>query len=181
MLFSEKSTALKGSARFGRAVRTLVAGYAAGSLILGAQAFNGEMADAAPTTMVLHYYQVQTAGTFTNAANVVIHQYPPVSGHLIEDDVDYVGNQSSHAATWTVSDHVFCTVVSMPANAQCFAVFAAGDGLIYSDNFSTNLAGNHGTIPVDGGTGRFTGYTGSLTDTTLGNRNDSLVVISLHK
>ena len=28
------------------------------------------MADAAPATMVLHYYQVQTALTFYNASNV---------------------------------------------------------------------------------------------------------------
>lgn len=139
------------------------------------------MAYAAPATMVLHYYQVQTDLTFSSAANAVVHHYPPLGGHVIEDDVDYVGNQSSHAATWTVSDHVFCTVVSMPANAKCFAVFAAGDGLIYSDNFPTNLAGNNDTIPVDGGTGRFAGYTGSVTDTTIGNTNYSLVVITLHK
>ena len=68
MLFSEKSTVLKDSARFGRAMRTLVAGCAAGSFLLGVQAFSGEMADASPATMVLHYYQVQTALTFYNAS-----------------------------------------------------------------------------------------------------------------
>lgn len=183
MLSSEKSTAFKDSARFGRAMRAVVAGCAAGSLMLGVQAFSGEMADAAPGTMVLHYYQVQTALTFYNASNVAIHHYPPLGGHVKEDDVDYVGNQASHAAMWTVSDHVFCTVVSMPANAKCFAVFAAGGGLIYADNFATNLAVDDGTIQVDGGTGSFAGYTGSLTDTTFGNTNtnDSVVVITLHK
>ncbi len=181
MLFSDKSTVLKDSARFGRAMRTLVAGCAAGSFLLGIQAFSGEMADASPATMVLHYYQVQTDLTFYNASNVAIHHYPPLGGHVKEDDVDYVGNQTGHGATSTVSDHLFCTVVSMPANAQCFAVFAAGDGLIYADNFATNLAANNGTIRVDGGTGRFSGYTGSLTDTTIGNTNNSDVVITLHK
>ncbi len=181
MLFSEKSMVLKNSARFGRMMRTLVAGCAAGSLALGVQALSGGMADAAPATMVLHYYQVQTALTFYNASNAAIHHYPPLGGHVKEDDVDYVGSQASHGATWTVSDHLFCTVVSMPANAKCFAVFAAGDGLIYADNFTTNLAANNGTIRVDGGTGSFAGYTGSLTDTTIGNTNDSSVVITLHK
>ncbi len=181
MLFSEKSTARKNSAPFGQAMRTLVAGCAVGSLWLGVQASSGEMAGAAPATTVLHYYQVQTALTFYNASNMVIHHYPPLGGHVEEDDVDYVGNQASHGATWTVSDHLFCTVVSMPANAKWFAVFAVGDGLIYADNFATNLAANNGTIRVDGGTGSFSGYSGSLTDTTIGNTNNSAVVITLHK
>jgi hypothetical protein len=176
-----KNPVPKNPARFGRAMRTLVAGCAAGSLMLGVQAFSGEMAEAASATMVLHYYQVQTDLTFFNASNVAIHHYPPLGGHVKEDDVDYVGSQASHGATSTVSDHLFCTVVSMPANARCFAVFAAGDGLIYADNFATNLAANNGTIRVDGGTGRFAGYTGSLTDTTIGNTNNSVVVITLSK
>jgi hypothetical protein len=53
--------------------------------------------------------------------------------------------------------------------------------LIYADNFATNLAGNDYTIPVNGGTGRFAGYSGSVTETTIGNTNDSNVVITLHK
>jgi hypothetical protein len=38
-------------------------------------------------------------------------------GRISLISVDYVGNQASHGATSTVSDHLFCTVVSMPANA----------------------------------------------------------------
>ena len=181
MFFAKKPTALKSSARFSHAMRLVVAGCAAASLSVGFQSVGAEMADATPATMVLHYYQVQTALTFSNASNVVVHHYPPLNGHVLEDDVDYVGNQSSHAATWTVSDHLFCTVVSMPANAKCYAVFAGEKGIIYSDNFAINLAGNGNTIPVNGGTGRFAGYSGSLTSTTIGDTNDSVVVISLHK
>jgi hypothetical protein len=181
MLFSEKSSALTNSSRLGQAMGMLVAACATGCITLGAQAFSGEMADAAPATIVLHYYQVQTDLTFYNASNVAIHRYPPLGGHVKEDDIDYVGSQASHAAMWTVSDHLFCTVVSMPAHAQCFAVFAARDGLIYADDFATNLADNTGTIRVDGGTGSFAGYSGSLTDTTIANSNDSAVVITLRK
>ncbi len=180
MFFANKPTAFKRPARFGYAMRLLVAGGAA-SLSAGFQPVGAEVADAAPATMVLHYYQVQTALTFSNASNVVVHHYPPLNGHVLEDDVDYVGNQSSHAATWTVSDHLFCTVVSMPASAKCFAVFAGDKGIIYSDNFAVNLSGNGNTIPVNGGTGRFAGYSGSLTSTTIGDTNDSVVVITLHK
>jgi hypothetical protein len=181
MFFAQKPTASKTSGRCSRAMRLLVAGCAAGSLLAGFQSIGAEMADAAPATMVLHYYQVQTALTFSDASNVVVHHYPPLNGHVLEDDVDYVGNQSSHATTWAVSDHLFCTVVSMPANAKCYAVFAGDDGIIYSDNFAVDLAGNGDTIPVNGGTGRFAGYRGSLTSTTIGDTNDSVVVISLHK
>ena len=143
MLFSTKPTALKNSARFGQAMRTARCGLRGRPLMLGVQAFSGEMADAAPATMVLHYYQVQTDLTFYNASNVAIHHYPPLGGHVKEDDVDYVGSQASHAATWTVSDHLFCTVVSMPDNAQCFAVFAAGDGLIYCGQLRHQPGGQH--------------------------------------
>jgi hypothetical protein len=181
MFFAKKPTAHKSPGRFSHTMRLVVAGGAAACLSVGFQSVGAEMADAAPATLVLHYYQVQTALTFSNASNVVVHHYPPLNGHVLEDDVDYVGNQSSHATTWSVSDHLFCTVVSMPAKAKCYAVFAGGSGIIYSDNFAINLAGNGDTIPVNGGTGRFAGYSGSLTSTTIGDTNDSVVVISLHK
>ena len=181
MLLNRKSPAATSSTKLGQAMKLLVAGCAAGTLCLGAQAFMAESAGATPSTMVLHYFQVQTALNFYNAVNVVIHHYPPLGGHVREDDVDYVGDQAHHAATWTVSDHLFCTVVSMPATARCFGQFAIGGALIYADNFTVNLAANDGAIPVDGGTGNFAGYTGSITETSIGNTNDSDLIITLRK
>ena len=182
MLLNRKSTAARSSTRLGQAMKLLIAGCASGTLSLSAQAFMAESAGANPATMVLHYFQVQTALNFYNAANAVIHHYPPLGGHVREDDVDYVGDQAHHAAKWTVSDHLFCTVVSLPATARCFGQFAIGDALIYADNFTINLGpASDGAISVDGGTANFAGYTGSITETSIGNTNDSDVVITLQK
>jgi hypothetical protein len=180
MLLNRKSTAPKRSVKIGKAMGVLVAGCAASSLALGVQAFSGEMASAAPSTMVLHYFQVQGPLNFYNASNVLVHGYPPLGGHIREDDIDYVGDKTSHAATWTVSDHLFCTVVKMPSTGQCFGEFAVGGSLIYADDFIVHLAAGAGAIHVDGGTGHFAGYTGTITETQLGKTNDSDVVITLH-
>jgi hypothetical protein len=155
-------------------------GCTAGAISLGSQAFSDGPAGAA-STVVLHYFQKQTTLTFFNASGAAIQGYPPLDGHVKEDDVDYVGNHSHHAKQWTVSDHLFCTVVSAPASGDCFSEFAVGGALIYLDNFTVNLAAPSGAISVDGGTGKFAGYTGSATITSIGNTNNSNVVITLHK
>jgi hypothetical protein len=129
---------------------------------------------------VLHFFQKQTALTFYNASGQVIQGYPPVGGHVRQDDVDYVGNHSHHAKHWSVSDHLYCNVVSAPATADCFGEFATGGSLIYSDNLTVNLA-NSGTLAIDGGTGNYAGDSGKYSSTTIGNSNNSDVVLTLHK
>jgi hypothetical protein len=50
------------------------------------------------------------------------------------------------------------------------------------DNLSENLAASTTpAIPIDGGTGKFAGYSGSALITSIGNTNNSNVVITLHK
>jgi hypothetical protein len=114
---------------------------------------------------------------------VVIQGYPPVGGHVIENDIDFVGTHSHHAKRATTSDHLYCTVVSAPANADCFLEFATGSSLIYADNFPTNLANSSATasVPINGATAKLAGDTGQVTITSIGNSNNSDVVISLHK
>jgi hypothetical protein len=165
-----------------RVTRMLLSGCVAGSLSLGAlAALASGPAAAAPPPLVLHFFQKQTSLTFFNASNVVIQGYPPVGGHVREDDVDSVGSHSHHGKQWSVSDHLYCTVVSAPANADCSFVFAIAGSLLYSDNASVNLAADVGTIPVTGGSARFAGYTGTTASTSIGNSNNSDLVITLHK
>src|ERR1700677_2149385 len=89
MLLNRKSTATKRSVKIGKVMGALVAGCAASSLALAAQASSGEIASAAPSTMVLHYFQLQTSLNFYNASDVLVHGYPPLGGHVREDDIDY--------------------------------------------------------------------------------------------
>lgn len=158
-----------------------LAGCAAGSILLCGLALGGGAAGASTSPIVLDLFQEQTTLTFYNASGQVIQGYPPVGGHVREDDVDYVGNHSHHAKHWTVTDHLYCNVVSGPATADCFTEFASGDSLIYGDNLTVNLASGSGNLAVDGGTGKYAGYSGSAASSAIGNSNNSDIVLTLHK
>jgi hypothetical protein len=161
--------------------RTLLAGCAGSAIVLSALGLSAGTAGASSSPIVLHLFQKQTTLTFYNASGQVIQGYPPVGGHVREDDVDYVGNHSHHAKHWTVSDHLYCNVVSAPATADCFMEFGTGDSLIYLDNLTVDLASGAGTLAVDGGTGKYTGYSGTVSSTTVGSSNNSDLVLTLHK
>jgi hypothetical protein len=161
--------------------RVVLAGCAASTILLSALALSGGAASASTSSTVLHFFQKQTTLTFYNASGQVIQGYPPVGGHVREDDVDYLGNHSHHAKRWSVTDHLYCNVVSAPATADCFAEFATGDSLIYADNLTVNLASSSGTLAIDGGTGRYAGYSGTYSSATVGSSNNSDVVLTLHK
>jgi hypothetical protein len=158
----------------------VLAGCALGALPVAALATGGA-ADASSAPTPLHYFQKESALTFTNASGTVIQGYPPVGGHVLEDDNDYAGNHTHHAAQPTMTDHLFCTVVTAPATATCSFEFATGDSLLYADGITVNLASSAGTIPLSGGTGRFAGDSGSATSTPVGNTNNGDIVLTLHK
>jgi hypothetical protein len=164
-----------------RPVRLLLGGCTLAVLPLGFGALGGESAGASSAPTPLHYFQKESVLTFTNASDTVIQGYPPVGGHVVEDDVDYVGNHAHHAAQPTMTDHLFCTVVMAPATATCSFEFATGDSLLYSDGISVNLAASAGTIPLSGGTGKFVGDSGSAASSPVGNSNNSDIVLTLHK
>ncbi len=112
--------------------RVLLSGCAASTMVLGALALSSGAADASNSPTTLHYFQKETKLTFYNTSGQVIEGYPPVGGHVREDDVDYVGNHSHHAKHWSATDHLYCNVVSAPATADCFTEFATtGGSLIY--------------------------------------------------
>ncbi len=160
--------------------RALLSGCAASTILLGALALSSGAANASTSPTVLHFFQKEMTLTFYNASDQVIQGYPPVGGHVLEDDVDYVGNHSHHAKHWSASDHLYCKVVSAPATADCFTEFASGGSLIYADNLTVNLAGS-GTLVIDGGTGNYAGYFGTYSSTTIGSSNNSDAVLTLHK
>jgi len=171
----------KQSVRRRPAAKALAAGCALGSLALGATGLSAGPAGASSSTIVLHFYSKAVVNTFYNADNDVIQGYPPVGGHALENDVDYVGTTTHHAKTPAGTDHLYCTVISAPANGVCSIEIAIGGNLLYSDNVPTNLAANSGPVPFDGGTGKYAGYSGTAVETSAGNSNNSSIVITLHK
>ena len=164
-----------------RSARLVLSVCALSALPLAALALGGDAAEASSAPTPLHYFQKESVLTFTNASNTVIQGYPPVGGHVLEDDTDYVGNHTHHAAQPTMTDHMFCTVVTAPATATCSFEFATGDSLLYADGITVNLASSAGTIPLSGGTGRFAGDSGSADSTPVGNSNNGDIVLTLHK
>jgi hypothetical protein len=160
--------------------RALLSGCAVSTILLGVLGLISGAASASTSPTSLHFFQKQTALTFYNASGQVIQGYPPVGGHVREDDVDYVGNHSHHAKHWSATDHLYCNVVSAPATADCFTEFSTGGSLIYADNLTVNLA-DSGTLAIDGGTGTYVGYSGTYSSTTIGSSNNSDIVLTLHK
>ncbi len=96
-----------------------------------------------------------------NAADDVIQGYPPVGGHAREDDVDYVGNHSHHAKHPTMTDHLFCTVVTAPATVDCSAEFATGGSLMLYADPTYRQPGEQRGPSNHGGTGSYAGYSGT--------------------
>jgi hypothetical protein len=179
---TKNSGATKEGRRRGRVVTTAVAGAMTAVVALGAQTLGASVVAAASSSSTLHYFQKTVSLKFTNPDNKVIQGYPPVGGHVLENDVDYVGTHSHHAKDWTASDHLFCTVVTAPATADCFAQFAIGSSLIYADNFSVNLASSGlGNVPFVGGPGKYAGDTVKAASTDVPKSNNSDIILTLHK
>jgi hypothetical protein len=164
-----------------RSARLVFAACALSALPLAALALGGGAADASSAPTPRQFFQKESRLTFTNASGTVIQGYPPVGGHVLEDDVDYAGDHTHHAAQPTMTDHLFCTVVTAPATATCSFEFATGDSLLYADGITVNLASSVGTIPLSGGTARFAGDSGSAASTPVGNSNNGDIVLTLHK
>jgi hypothetical protein len=68
--------------------RALSSGCAASTILLGALALSSGAAGASTSPTILHFFQKETSLTFYNASDQVIQGYPPVGGHVREDDVD---------------------------------------------------------------------------------------------
>ena len=161
--------------------RCCLAALPGSSILLGALAVSSGAVGASTSPNFRHFFQKETALTFYNASGQVIQGYPPVGGHVREDDVDYVGDHSHHAKHWSATDHLYCNVVSAPATADCFTGFATtGGSLIYADNLTVNLA-ILGTLAIEGGAGNYVGYSGTYASTTIGSSNNSDAVLTLHK
>jgi hypothetical protein len=157
-----------------------IAGCAVNALSLAGLALIGAPAGAASAS-ALHLFQKAGAPVFTNATNQVLQGYPTIGGHVTENDVDYLGTAKRHASHPTATDHLFCTVVTAPATADCYISFAVGTSLLYVDDASIDLASSFGTITITGGTGKYAGYTGTIVSTTVGKTTNANLVLTLDK
>lgn len=142
----------------------------------------GAVSSSASSVQVLHFFSKSQTMTFSTAAGKRFSPskaHPPAPGDEIEStDLDYVGTQLHHAARWTASDHLLCTV---PAEGHpvCDAQIAMGSSMILLRGLATPATTS--TFVVTGGTGQFAGVTGSLVSVNLGDSPNGDLTIRLRR
>ncbi len=145
----------------------------------------GASASRTSSVQVLHFFSKAETMRFSTAAGKPFSPSkanPPAPGDVIEStDLDYAGNHSQHAASWSASDQLLC-IVPAKGDPVCYAQIAIGGSMILLRGLATRAANT--PFVVTGGTGRFKDVTGSLASVDLDPRSDSGnsdVTIRLHR
>ncbi len=121
-----------------------------------------------PTThQVLHYFSKFESQVFLTEAGKPFspsQKSPPAPGDSIEGtNLDYLGDNAHHAATWTASDHELC-ILDNQGNPVCHGQVAIGGSMILAqaDLGHVSASTTTSTFQVTGGTGTFQGVTGTI-------------------
>lgn len=131
-------------------------------------------------TTTLHFYSVQQTATATNSAGQPIaannQQFAPGDSYD-STDLDYVGNHTHHASTFSASDHYACTFTG--PTQTCSIQIAIGGSLILMNKVTLPSNATTASAPVNGGTGRYKNAHGTFVSTFIGNSNSSDDTITL--
>ena len=130
---------------------------------------------AAGKTITLRYY-VETVNFVYRRADGTVAPQPPANaaaGDQLEiTEVGYKGTHKSHAKKSTAVSYTVCHFKSAKGAPTCEGSVATGNELMV---FRTEAGADPELI---GGTGRFTGATGTVKSTEVPNTNNSDVVIT---
>jgi hypothetical protein len=130
------------------------------------------------TEQVLHYFSKFESQVFLTTAGKPFNpseKNPPGPGDSIDgSNVDYAGNNTHHAATWTASDHELC-VLDNKGDPVCQAQIAIGGSMILAEANLGRVAASAttSTFHVTGGTGVFDGVTGTVVAVQLNPRAET--------
>jgi hypothetical protein len=131
---------------------------------------------AEPSTRTLRFYEVTNAFSLTDAAGHVKPPGPPAAGDILDVSGNlYVGDHRHHGRRVVGTDHTRC-VFTGPETGTCQGEVALGNSLLL---VRSALGGN--PFQVWYGTGRYTGATGTGSTTSIGDTNNSDVVVRLRK
>lgn len=128
-------------------------------------------------TITLHFYSVVTGLTYTRPdGTVAAHppQKPEAGGKLDISELAYAGSHQSHAKKWTLTSHTTCVFTAKGAPTCDGQTAIGGNQMLF---FHTPAGG---APVVSGGTGRYAGATGTAAMKTVGNGNNSDVVVVVH-
>jgi hypothetical protein len=133
---------------------------------------------AASGTTTLHFYSTSQTLTATSATGQPLPPEPlfATGDHFDGTDLLYTGTHQRHGASFSGSDHLACvvTVASTTAERQtCNEQFALGSAMLLSKNVTVTFKGRVGSIPINGGTGRYKNARGTLISTPVGDTNDA--------
>jgi hypothetical protein len=128
-------------------------------------------------TTTLHYYSVTQSLTATSATGQPVGQTDvfPVGTHFDGTDLLYAGQHQRHTQSFSGSDHLQCVVnvASTVADRQtCTEQFAFGSAMLLATNVTVTFNGRTGTIPINGGTGKYKNARGTLVSTPIANSNN---------
>ncbi len=133
-------------------------------------------------TATLHFYSVGQTQTLTDAAGQPItdpNATPATGDRLDATALDYVGNHTHHASSYSASDHIACVLTSATA-ATCSGQVAVGGSLLLANDVTVNLTQSGlGPVQVNAGTGKYKTAQGTITTTPVGNSNNSDFTITL--
>jgi hypothetical protein len=145
----------------------------------------GASASRTSSVQVLHFFSKAETMRFSTPSGKPFSPSkanPPAAGDVIEStDLDYLGNHSQHASSWSASDQLLC-IVPAKGDPVCYAQIAIGGSMILLRGVATRTAST--PFVVTGGTGRFKDVTGSLASVDLDPSSDSGnsdVTITLHR
>ncbi len=133
-------------------------------------------------TTTLHFYSMSHTMTVTDAAGQPITDpnFTPMPGdHLDSTDLDYVGNHTHHASSYSASDHITCVLTSNTA-LTCNAQIAIGASLLLANDVAVSITPTGiGPVQLNAGTGKYKHAEGTATSTPIGNSNNSDLTITL--
>jgi len=132
---------------------------------------------AGSATTTLHFYSVTQTLTATSATGQPVSPTVlfTVGDHFDGMDLLYAGQHQRHAGSFSGSDHLACvvTVASTVAERQtCSEQFAIGSAMLLATNVTVTFNGRTGSIPINGGTGRYKNARGTLVSTPIANSNN---------
>jgi hypothetical protein len=132
---------------------------------------------AGSATTTLHFYSVTQSLTATSATGQPVGPTAlfSVGDHFDGTDLLYAGQHQRHAGSFSGSDHLQCvvTVASTVADRQtCSEQFAFGSAMLLATNVTVTFNGRTGSIPINGGTGRYKNARGTLVSTPIANSNN---------
>ena len=142
-------------------------------------------AHAAKTTTLKVFFKT-TSESFTNPnGKAVSNSNPPAVGAILfATDNAYPGTAKHHTAAYTGTAFLYCTVTKVVSSsnvqATCDGVAAIGGSMITSIS-TQNVASSSPTsvYPIDAGTGKYLGATGTVKTTAVGSSGNSNAVITI--